>query len=200
MKEFALSSLLKRGTKTWHGGGKSGDYESTIDLVLASENLTDSIVKCAIHETEHGSNHRVIETVFDTPWPIPKHQERLLLKNAPWKEISARIARTLATTPSEGTMQQKTDRLVSTMWEAMYALTLKAKPSPHPKRWWTADLTQHRHIYTYSRNHARSERRAGRKVQRLEKTAETTAKQYHDTIRQQKKKHRNEFLAENNNI
>lgn len=44
INEFALSSLLKRGTKTWQGGGHSGDCESTIDLVLASENLTDSMV------------------------------------------------------------------------------------------------------------------------------------------------------------
>ena len=61
MNEFALSSLLKRGTKTWHGGGQSGDCESTIDLVLASENLTDSMVKYAILGTEHGSDHRAIE-------------------------------------------------------------------------------------------------------------------------------------------
>jgi hypothetical protein len=46
MNECALSGLLKRGTKTWHGGGYSGDCESTIDLVLASENLTDSVIKC----------------------------------------------------------------------------------------------------------------------------------------------------------
>lgn len=96
MNEFALSSLLKRGTKTWHGGGQSGDCESTIDLVLASENLTDSMVKCAILGTAHGSDHCAIETVFDAPWSSPKHQERLLLKNAPWKEINARIANTLA--------------------------------------------------------------------------------------------------------
>jgi hypothetical protein len=200
MNEFALSSLLKRGTKTWQGGGHSGDCESTIDLVLASENLTDSTVKCAIHGTEHGSDHRAIETVFDTPWPAPKHQERLLLKNAPWKEINARIASTLAASPSEGTVQQKTDRLMSAVWEAVHALTPKAKPSPHAKRWWTADLTQLRQIYTYWRNHARSERRAGRKAPHLEKTAEAAAKQYHDAIRQQKKKHWNEFLADNDNI
>lgn len=35
MNEFALTSLLKRGTKTWQGGGQGGDYDSTIDLVLA---------------------------------------------------------------------------------------------------------------------------------------------------------------------
>ncbi|OQE33235.1 hypothetical protein PENNAL_c0902G07885, partial [Penicillium nalgiovense] len=55
-------SLLKRGTKTWHGGGQSGDCESTIDLVLASENLTDSMTKCAILGTDHGSDHGAIET------------------------------------------------------------------------------------------------------------------------------------------
>ena len=37
MNEFALSSLLERGTKTWYGVGQSGDCESTIDLRLVSE-------------------------------------------------------------------------------------------------------------------------------------------------------------------
>jgi hypothetical protein len=103
MNEFALSSLLKRGTKMWHRGGLGGDYSSTIDLVLASENLIDAMVKCAVHKTEHGSDHRAIETVLNTPWPAPKHQEQLLFKNTPWKEINTRIASTLAATPSKGT-------------------------------------------------------------------------------------------------
>ncbi|KIM92721.1 hypothetical protein OIDMADRAFT_139166 [Oidiodendron maius Zn] len=34
----------------------------------------------------------------------------------------------------------------------------------------------------------------------LEKTAKDAAKQYHDAIRQQKRKHWNEFLADNDNI
>ncbi|KAJ6114152.1 hypothetical protein N7512_007597 [Penicillium capsulatum] len=200
MDEFGLSSLLKRGTKTWQGGGYSGDCESTIDLVLASEDLTDSVVKCAAHGTEHGSDHRTIETVFDAPWTAPKQTERLLLKNAPWKEINARITRTLATTPVEGSVQRKTDRLMSAVSEAVRALTPRAKPSPRAKRWWTADLTQLRQIYTYWRNHARSERRAGRKVPHLEDMAASAAKEYHDAIRKQKKKHWNEFLADSDNI
>jgi exonuclease III len=98
MSDFALSSLLRRGTKTWHGG----EYQTTIDLILASEELTASTVKCAIYGTEHGSDHRAIETAFDVSVPIPKQQERLLLKNAPWKEINARIAKTLnASHPKE---------------------------------------------------------------------------------------------------
>ncbi|KAI2811952.1 transcriptional regulator family: Zinc finger, CCHC-type [Aspergillus niger] len=200
MNDCALSSLLKRGTKTWHGGGYSGHCESTIDLVLASDNLTDSVIKCAILGTEHGSDHCAIETVFDAPWSLPQHQGRLVLKNAPWKEINARIANTLAATPAEGTVQQKTDRLMSAVSEAVHALTPKSKPSPHAKRWWTADLTQLRHIHTYWRNHARSERRAGRKAPYLETMARGAAKQYHDAIRQQKKKHWNQFLADNDNI
>ncbi|KAL9572107.1 hypothetical protein ACKAV7_003824 [Fusarium commune] len=39
MNDFMLRSLLRRGTKTW----QSGDYEMTIDLVLASEELADNI-------------------------------------------------------------------------------------------------------------------------------------------------------------
>jgi hypothetical protein len=34
----------------------------------------------------------------------------------------------------------------------------------------------------------------------LEETAKGAAKQYHDAIRQQKKKHWDEFLADNDNI
>ncbi|RYP13221.1 hypothetical protein DL766_009878 [Monosporascus sp. MC13-8B] len=196
MSEFALSSLLRRGTKTWQGG----EYETTIDLVLASEELTASTIKCSIYGTEHGSDHRAIETIFDITVQVPKQQERLLLKNAPWKDINARIAKALDITPSEGTIQQRTDTLMSAVLEAVHALTPKARPSPYAKRWWTTDLTQLRRIYTYWRNRARSERRAGRTITGLEETAKAAAKQYHDAIRQQKKKHWNEFLADNDNI
>jgi hypothetical protein len=75
MNEFALSSLLKQGTKIWHGRGYGGDLESTIDLVLTSKNLIDSMVKCMIHGTEHGSNHSIIKIVFDVLTPGLKYQE-----------------------------------------------------------------------------------------------------------------------------
>jgi len=195
MNEFALSSLLRRGTKTWRGG----DHETTIDLVLASKELEDATLKCTVHGTEHGSDHRTLETVFDISVPTPRPQERLLLKNAPWKEINARITSSLGS-PPEGTVQQKTDKLMAAVLEAVHALTPKAKPSPYMKRWWTSDLTQLRCIYTYWRNRARAERRAGFAVANLEETAKAAAKQYHDAIRQQKKKHWHEFLADNDNI
>jgi hypothetical protein len=98
------------------------------------------MVKCAILGTEHGSDHCTIETVFDALWSPLKHPERLLLKNALWKEINVRIANTLAATLLEGTVQQKTDRLMSAVWEAVHTLTPKAKPLLHVKRWWIDDL------------------------------------------------------------
>lgn len=61
MTRYSVSSLLPRGTNMWKGG----DHESTVDLVLVSEGLTDGLIKCGTHSTEHGSDHRTIETVFE---------------------------------------------------------------------------------------------------------------------------------------
>jgi exonuclease III len=65
MSEHSFHGLLPRGTKTW----QKGDSETTIDLVLASEELATSVIKCAIHTTEHGSDHRAVETMFDIAPP-----------------------------------------------------------------------------------------------------------------------------------
>ncbi|RKK50681.1 hypothetical protein BFJ69_g18028, partial [Fusarium oxysporum] len=148
MNDFMLRSLLRRGTKTWQGR----NYETTIDLVLASEELADATIRCAIHGTEHGSDHRTIEATFDSSVPAPKQEERLLFKNTPWKEIKGKIVDTLRDKPRGNTVQQKTDRLMTAVLEAVQALTPRAKPSPYAKRWWTHDLTQLRHVYTYWRN------------------------------------------------
>lgn len=78
MTEYALNSLLLRGTKTWQGG----DYKTTINLVLASKELADTLLRCATYKNEHGLDHQTIETVFNTSVPILKQQERLLLRNA----------------------------------------------------------------------------------------------------------------------
>ena len=196
MNEFAFSSLLQRGIKTW----QRGVHESTIDLVLASEELAGAMVKCTPLGTEHGSDHRAIETVFDISIPAPPTRGRLLLKNAPWKEINARIAATLEATPTEGTVQQQTDKLMSAVLDAVYTLTPRAKPSNCAKRWWTSDLTQLRRIHTFWRNRARASRRAGQPCAELETTAREAAKQYHAAIRQQRKSHWNDFLADNDNI
>jgi len=65
MGDYSLCSLLPRGTKT----RKRGRSETTIDLILASEELALTMLKCVIHETGHGSDHSAIETTFDIATP-----------------------------------------------------------------------------------------------------------------------------------
>ncbi|KFA55196.1 hypothetical protein S40293_09951 [Stachybotrys chartarum IBT 40293] len=196
MSEFSLSSLLPRGTKTW----QDHKHETTIDLVISSEELSENTIRCGIHSTDHGSDHRTIDTIFDVTVPILKHQPRLLLKNTPWHEVNARIKGALANVRMLRDVQQDTDKLMSVVDEAVRALTPVSKPSPYAKRWWTSDLTQLRKIHSYWRNQARAYRRIGCRDSNLEDRAKGAAKQYHDAIRQQKKTHWEEFLADNDNI
>jgi hypothetical protein len=86
------------------------------------------MIKCATLRTDHGSDHQAIETVFDVTVPQEQQRERLLFKNAPWKEINAEIAKNLERIPTEGTVQQNTDRLMSVVLEAVRTLTPKARP------------------------------------------------------------------------
>lgn len=178
MTHCSLRSLLQRGTKTW----ERGESAITIDLVLASEDLANVMIRCVPCQTEHGQ------------------RERLLLKSAPWKEINARIERMLLATPVGETVQQKTDLLSAVVSEAVHALSPKAKPSPYAKRWWTEDLAQLRLIYTYWRSWARSERRAGFLMMELQQTAKDAASQYRNAIRKQKRTHWEQFLTDKTNI
>lgn len=129
MSVYALHSLLPRGLKRW----QSGKRQSTIDLILASEELATSMEKCAIHTTEHESDHRAIETTFDVATPERAVEARLLFKNALWNDIRTRINSSFRFVPTSGSVQQQTDRLVRGVLEAVHALTPRAKPSPYAK-------------------------------------------------------------------
>ncbi|EAQ83089.1 hypothetical protein CHGG_10907 [Chaetomium globosum CBS 148.51] len=155
---------------------------------------------CAIHPCDHGSDHRAIETAFDTSVEDRPSETRFLFKNAPWAEIRTRVAANLERIPWDGNVQQQTDRLMAAVTEAVYGLTPKAKPSSYAKRWWTTDLTRLRQTYTFWRNQARSRRRIGQTAPELEQRARMAAKEYHDAIRRQKSSHWNDFLADDANI
>ncbi|CZR61252.1 uncharacterized protein PAC_11148 [Phialocephala subalpina] len=175
MSDHALRSLLPRGTKMW----QRGNHESTIDLILVSEELAISVVKCTTYTTEHRSDHRAIKTTFDVATPERVDKAKLLFKNAPWNDIKARIATSLYRIPFGGTVQQQTDRLITAVLEA-----------------WTTDLTQLRRVYTYWRNQARTQRRIGHMFPNLEQQANNAAKEYYDAVRRQKKAHWEDFLAD----
>ncbi|OAQ59776.1 transposon I factor [Purpureocillium lilacinum] len=196
MSEHGLCSLLPRGTKTWQGP----ESESTIDLVLATSELADEMVACAIHPTEHGSDHRAIQTTFDVEMPERSAPERLLFKNAPWIMIAAKVEDDLRPLPWTVDVQTQADQLMRVVLEAIHELTPRAPPLPYAKRWWTKDLTRLRRAYTFWRNQARTQRRAGSARPDLERRAKEAAKEYHDAIRKQKSSHWDEFVAEDVNI
>jgi hypothetical protein len=56
-------------------------------LMPASQELASSVLKCKIHDMEHWSGHRAIETSFHVDVPEYATQPRLLFKNAPWNAI-----------------------------------------------------------------------------------------------------------------
>jgi hypothetical protein len=58
LQEFELDSLLPRGTITY----ESPNGDSTIDLTLASTSLAEDRIQCGIYPSEHGSDHRAIQT------------------------------------------------------------------------------------------------------------------------------------------
>ena len=154
MATYSLQSLLPRGTITW----ESAEWESTIDLILVPTELANTMLKCDIHDIEHGSDHKAIESSFDIAPPEQVFVPRYLFKNAPWQAIRNRIRSELREAPSKGTVQELTDELIGAVERIIFQLTPLAKPSPYAKRWWTEDLTQLWKIYTHWRNRARAER------------------------------------------
>lgn len=195
--DHSLSSLLPRGTTTW----QNGRHASTIDLVLASAGLAKTLRHCRIHHTEHGSDHRAIETAFTVDADeVAVEPARLLWKNAPWKKMRERVAQLLWRRPGNGTVQEQADKILQAVNTASKELVPKANPSPHAKRWWTQDLTALRREYTRARNLARSQRRAGNISSALEATAKGAAKRYHDSIRKQRNQHWEDFLSDHDNI
>ncbi|XP_044717330.1 reverse transcriptase (RNA-dependent DNA polymerase) domain-containing protein [Hirsutella rhossiliensis] len=176
------------------------DEESTIDLVLASAELADELTSCVIHPTEHGSDHRAIQTTFDIRVPERTFPQRLMLKNAPWIAIATRVEDELRPLPWTVGVQTQADQLMRVVTKALRDLTPRAQPPPYAKRWWTKDLTRLRRTYTYWRNQARAQRRAGQSRPDLEQRAKEAAKEYHDNLRRQKKAHWDDFVIEGSNI
>jgi hypothetical protein len=93
------------------------------------------VLKCKVHDTEHGSDHRAIERQFEAGVQVHTIQPRLSFGNAPWKAIRERVACKLRDRPLCGDIQRQTDHLMRVIQEAVDTLTPKAKPSPYAKRW-----------------------------------------------------------------
>lgn len=157
MKDLELDTLLPRGRITWENAAS----QSTFDLMLTSYSLAESHLKCQIHQTEHGSDHRVMETELDIDLTEPAPPVQYLFKNALWNEIKQAVEVDLRHEPIVEGTQNQANQVLRIVLDNVFWLTPIAKPSPYAKRWWTDDLTRLRKVYTRLRNQASTERRAG---------------------------------------
>ena len=197
MADLGIHSLLPRGTITY------GDAlrQSTIDLMMVSDGLSDDVVRCEVYAEEHGSDHRAIQTSFNLLRPEMELRPRLLLRHAPWDRIRQAVSRRLVGWQHDIVdLDEYTDDFLNVVVEAVNTFTPRTRPSRYTKRWWTADLTQLRRNYTYWRNQARSHRRQGVRDDALEARATEIRREYHRSLRVQKKNHWDAFLEDGQNI
>ena len=200
MADWGLTSLLPRGIFT----REEGPHRSTIDLVLASTDLSRRVTPCRIHPVEHGSDHRAIETTFqcEAPPTLPP-TARFSFREAPWADINRELrdleAEVIDITDSPE-LDATVGRLTGRISAAIRQLVPVARPSPYGKRWWNPELTVLRNSYTWARNRRTQARRYGVDLAALEDTASYLRKQYHRAIRDAKRRHWKEFLDNTENI
>ncbi|KOC07778.1 hypothetical protein AFLA70_340g000881 [Aspergillus flavus AF70] len=189
MNEFALSSLLKRGTKTWQGGGQGGDYESTIDLVLASEHLAESVVNPEADFKTPG-----VTSAQKCAMEGDQCQNRKNARRHTVRRHSAAENRPTNVSGAGSSSYLNTKGQTVTIRKAMVDSGLNTAPATggtkRSKSGRESHEAQTAHIVAGLVTH----------TAQFASPMKSAEKQYHDAIRQQKKKHWNEFLADNDNI
>lgn len=126
MADWDLTSLLPRGIFT----REEGSYRATIDLVLASTDLSRRAIRCCIQPVKHGSGHRAIETTFQSEArpTLPQTTSRNCIRDLETEIIDI-------TDRSE--LDATAGRLTSRISAAIRQLVPFARPSSYGKRWWT---------------------------------------------------------------
>jgi exonuclease III/ribonuclease HI len=204
MLDYGLHSLLPRGTITYD----SGHWQSTIDLVMASDSLKQRLTLCQCHPTEHGSDHRAIQATFTGPTQQRLNKgstdpTRYMWKKAPWDEIVNRISQNMIALPEiqdPEELEKQLGIMMGKVSETLEGCVPQVRPSPYCKRWWTDELTELRNAYTYNKNQWTQLRRYGVNRPDMEKQVKQLRHRFHTAIRDQKRKHWTEFLEQAENI
>jgi hypothetical protein len=201
MADHGLQSLLPRGTATWYSASRG--YQSTIDLTLASQRLTDRLLKCDTDDTAHGSDHMAIDTEFDLSVSRACDTSRKLWKHAKWEKLKEMVAKEVEAKPTpddDKNLNGYAQYILDLVAGAVHKYVPTSRPSTYAKRWWTEDLTKLRKDYTYWRNQARAARRCGQRETELEARAKTFKERFHGAARKQRSKHWQDFVEDADNI
>lgn len=88
--------MLPAGTVTWEH--HSGSQQSTVDVIMANAELASQVMRCQIHEHDHGSDHKAIAIEFDKLAPTrPTAHSRMLPEKADWAQIRREMTKKLLT-------------------------------------------------------------------------------------------------------
>lgn len=200
--ELGLESLLPRGTITY----ESGPWKTTIDLTLASIALSRRKLMCHLHQNEHGSDHRVIETIFEinsSPSKPLVDLPNYCLRKAPWDKIQDGLQQYQWEHQEIGNPESLEINLQSLMGRVTKVIaehTPVVRPSPYCKRWWTEELSKIREEYSMVKNQCTRFNRYGISRPDLIEHARLLRQRYHTAIRNQKRRHWEEFLEDRTNI
>lgn len=199
MGNLGLHSMLPRGTKTF----KVGPYETTIDLALASDGLSRRMLRCQIHDTEHGSDHRAIASTFNDRRRQDDNPRRLNHRMTNWDAVRNDLQQYVASIPEihdAGDLELQSDAITRCVQEAVARHTPEMRPSRYMKAWWDNEISMLRREYTNLRNRNTNANRNTRHQPHLEAQAEMAKRKFHAAIRSKKKGHWQSFLEEPSNI
>jgi hypothetical protein len=205
MQENALTSLLPAGTVTWEHYNES--IRSTIDLLLASGGLSEKCEYCAVHPTDHGSDHKAIRAhfVMDTT-EYEKKQRKRMYDKADWKKIREEVSTGIADDSSLHALSSKdelevaVESLEATVNGVLEEHVVRARPSPYVKQWWTDELKTLRSSLSAARNRLTTIRRRGEDVAEAAASVKLVRCLYEDKTEQCKREHWSEFLDNRENI
>ena len=198
MGSLGMQSMLPRGTKTF----QVGQYETTIDLVLASSLLASRVLKCQLHDAEHGSDHRAISSTFSDGWIDDIESPKYNYRKTNWEAINAELRRLTSSDRIDNVreLEIQSKAILTVVEETLARHTPKKRPSPYMKAWWDEELSILRREYTILRNKTINIMRNGSFQPDLEAQVTVARRRFHKAIRDKKKRHWHDFLDEPSNM
>lgn len=190
MVEEELDFMLPRGTITY--SHDNGSHQTTLDLALVSPGLQAAMACCKISDTDHGGDHRVIETRFQMSWTAKvTRKPRRAYDTADWVDICKAIARLPQFPPIQ--RKQRLDDSAEEFAQGVSRIIEDkipyAKPQPNGKGWWTPSLTVLRRTLSALRNQETAQKRRGLNCESLYKQIQAVRKEYFSQITKQKATH-----------
>ena len=154
MAELDLQLLLPQGTITYSGATSLGNAAFTIDLVFSGTRLAEDRILYTTLDTNHGSNHAAIQTVFSMNISeLPVITPHQLFKFAPWNKILQMVSEKLYwISASPMNIDIYANQLLQIVQSVIEEHVLLAKPSLYAKQCWCKDVTALRKEYTNLKN------------------------------------------------